>query len=135
MSAKVQGPIVQSVNSLTSSLVVKLLTVLVSKIFNLQIFLLKKCEWLLQMQKRHIFLAKILAYMPYLIIKVLTFYTLTNNIVSFEQLGPGFLVFYCTLYFYRLADIYDGYGPFRIQRTASRKHAYIILTPFNPTVI
>ena len=63
------------------------------------------------------------------------FYTLTNNIVSFEQLGPGFLVFYCTLYFYRLADIYDGYGPFRIQRTASRKHAYIILTPFNPTFI
>ena len=35
----------------------------------------------------HIFSAKILAYMPYLMIKVLTM--LTNDIVSFEQLGPG----------------------------------------------
>ena len=34
----------------------------------------------------HIFSAKILAYMPYLVINVLT---LTNDIVSFEQLGPG----------------------------------------------
>ena len=31
--------------------------------------------------------AKIFAYMPYLIIKLLTG-TLTNHIVSFEQLGP-----------------------------------------------
>ena len=41
---KVQGPVVQSVVSLTSSLVVKLLTVLVSTISNSQVFLLKKCE-------------------------------------------------------------------------------------------
>ena len=34
----------------------------------------------------NIFSAKILLYMPYLMIKVLM---LTNNIVSFEQLGPG----------------------------------------------
>ena len=34
----------------------------------------------------HIFSANILAYMPYLIIKVLT--KLTNDIVSFEQLSP-----------------------------------------------
>ena len=33
----------------------------------------------------HIFSAKILAYMPYLMIKVLT-----NDIVSFEQLGPAY---------------------------------------------
>ena len=59
--------------SLTSSLVVKMLTVLVSTISNLQVFLLKKCEWLLQMQKLLTFFsAKILAYMPYLTIKVLT---------------------------------------------------------------
>ena len=38
------GPVVQSVVSLTSSLVVKMLTVLVSTISNLQVFLLKKCE-------------------------------------------------------------------------------------------
>ena len=41
---KVLGPVVQSIVSLTSSLVVKMLTVLVSTIFNAQVFLLKKCE-------------------------------------------------------------------------------------------
>ena len=66
------GPVVQSIVSLTSSLVVKILTVLVSAISNSQVFLLKKCEWPLQMQKllTGIFSAKILAYMPYLMIKV-----------------------------------------------------------------
>ena len=39
-----QGPVVQSIVSLTSSLVVKMLTVLVSTISSLQLFLLKKCE-------------------------------------------------------------------------------------------
>ena len=38
------GPVVQSIVSLTSSLVVKMLTILVSTISNSQIFLLKKCE-------------------------------------------------------------------------------------------
>ena len=42
------GPVVQSIVSLTSSLVVKMLTVLVSIISNSQIFLVKKCEYLLQ---------------------------------------------------------------------------------------
>ena len=41
---KILGPVVQSVVSLTSSLVVKMLTVLVSTIPNSQVFLLKKCE-------------------------------------------------------------------------------------------
>ena len=40
----IQGPVVQSIISLTSSLVVKVLTVLVSTISNPQVFLLKKCE-------------------------------------------------------------------------------------------
>ena len=35
----------------------------------------------------HSFSAKILAYMPYLMIKVLTI-MLTNDVISFEQLGP-----------------------------------------------
>ena len=39
-----QGPVVQSIVSLTSLLVVKMLTVLVNTISNLQVFLLKKCE-------------------------------------------------------------------------------------------
>ena len=38
------GPVVESFVSLTSSLVVKMLTVLVSTIFNSQVFLLKKNE-------------------------------------------------------------------------------------------
>ena len=37
-----QGPVVQSIVSLTSSLVVKMLTVLVSTMSNSQVFLLKK---------------------------------------------------------------------------------------------
>ena len=74
------GPSCQSIISLTSSLVFKMLTVLVSTISNSQVFLLKKKMWV----DFHIFSAKILAYMPYLIIKILT----TNDIVSSEQLGP-----------------------------------------------
>ena len=38
------GPVVQSIVSITSSLMVKMLTVLVSTISNSQVFLLKKCE-------------------------------------------------------------------------------------------
>ena len=55
-----QGPVVQSTVSLTSSLVVKMLTVLVSIISKSQVFLL-------QMQKLLTFFQqKILAYFPYL---------------------------------------------------------------------
>ena len=64
-------PVVQNIVSLMSSLVVKMLTVLVSTISNSQIFLLKKCEELLQMQKLLTFFSKI-AYMPYLMIKHVT---------------------------------------------------------------
>ena len=42
--ANIQGPVVQSIISLTSSLVVRILTVLVSTISNSQVFLQKKCE-------------------------------------------------------------------------------------------
>ena len=44
MIKKYLGPVVQSIVSLTSSLVVKMLTILVSTIYNSQVFLLKKCE-------------------------------------------------------------------------------------------
>ena len=43
-SKGVLGPVVQSVVSFTSLLVVKMLTVLVSTISNPQLFLMKKCE-------------------------------------------------------------------------------------------
>ena len=65
------GPVVQSTISLTSSLVVKMLTVLVSTIFNSHVFLPKKCEKLLQ-KLLTFFSTKILAYLPYFMIKVLT---------------------------------------------------------------
>ena len=58
------GPVVQSAVSLTSSLVVKMLTALVSTIP--KFFQKKKCK-----SYSH-FSAKILAYVPYLVIKILT---------------------------------------------------------------
>ena len=85
-----QGPVVQSIVSQTSSLVLKMLTVLVSSLSNSQVYLLKKnvssfCS------KKHVssfsrffFQQKVLA-----IFNDQSFNeTLTNGIVSFEQLGP-----------------------------------------------
>ena len=81
------GPVVQSIISLTSSLVVRMLTVLVSTISNSQVFLLKKCEQLLQMQKLlTFFFSKNISI--YAIFNDQSFNdTLTNDIVSFQQLG------------------------------------------------
>ena len=70
-----QGPGVQSVVSLTNTSVVKILTALVSTISNSRVFLLKKCE------ATHIFSAKLIAYMSYLMIKVLTIRLLTTSFV------------------------------------------------------
>ena len=67
------GPVVQSIISLTSLLVVKILTLLVSTISNSQVFFAEKM-WvaLANANVTHILSAKILANMPYLMIKVLT---------------------------------------------------------------
>ena len=81
MHCTFQGPVVQSIVSLTCSLVVKMLTVLRSIISNSQVFLLKKCE-------KHFFSKNISIYA---IFNDQTFnYMLTSDIVSFEQLGPDF---------------------------------------------
>ena len=111
------GPVVQSIVSLTSLLVVKMLTVLVNTISNSQVFLLKnvssfcKCKVAFANAKAtHIFLAKILAYMSYLMIKVLT--VLTNNIVSFEQLGPDYLGLLWNL---RGLDIHSRFAAISLQ--------------------
>ena len=87
--SELQGPVVQSIVSLTTSLVIKTVTVLVNTISNSQVFLLKKWEQLLQMQKLLTFFsAKIIASMPYAIFNDQSFNDmLTNNIVSFET-GP-----------------------------------------------
>ena len=72
-----QGPVVQSIVNLTSSLVVKISTVLVRTISNSQIVLLKNA---------HFFSRNISVYA---IFNDQSFNnTLTNDIVSFEQLGP-----------------------------------------------
>ena len=43
--------------------------------------------WIANVKATHIFSAKIIAYMPYL--KISFNDTFSNDIVSFEQLGPG----------------------------------------------
>ena len=75
-----QDPVVQSVASLTSSLVVKMLTVLVNTISNSQEFLLKK------MWATHIFFSQNISIYVIFNDQILKD-TLTNDIVSFEQLG------------------------------------------------
>ena len=78
------NPVVQSIVTLTSLLDLKMYIVLVSTVSNSQVFLQEKYEHLLQMQK-------LLTFFPqkyyYLMIKVLN-KILTNNIISFEQMGP-----------------------------------------------
>ena len=67
------GPVVQSIVSLTSLLVIKMLTVLASTISNFTgIFAAKMWVAFVNANATHIFSVKILAYMPYLMIKILT---------------------------------------------------------------
>ena len=74
------GRVVQSIISLTSPLVVKMLTALVSTISNSQLFL--------QVQKLLTFFSKNISI--YAIFNDQRFNdTLTNDIVTVEQLGPG----------------------------------------------
>ena len=109
-------PVVQNIISLTSSLVIKMLTILVSKTSNLQVFLLKKkCKSYshLQMQKLLTFFsAKILAYIPYLMILTKvndqSFNdTLTNDVVNFEQPGSD-LFFFFFFFFFRENKVWDS---------------------------
>ena len=89
-TADVQGPIVQSIVSLTSWLKVKMLTVLVSTISNSQIFLLKKLSSFCKCKSYSHFFSKN-TNIVYAIFNDQSFNdTLTNDIVSFEQLGPEF---------------------------------------------
>ena len=75
-----QGPVVQSIVSLTSSLVVKMLIVLVSTISNSQVFLLKNVSSL------NFFCKNICVYA---IINDQSFNdSLINDSITFEQLGP-----------------------------------------------
>ena len=85
-----QGPVVQSIVSLTSLLVVKMLTVLVNTISNSQVFLLKNVSSFCKCKSNSHFFSKNTSI--YVIFNDQSFNgMLTNNIVSFEQLGPDYL--------------------------------------------
>ena len=87
--AKHQSPVVQNTVSLTSSLVVKMLTVLVSRISNSQVFLLKNVSSFCKCKSYSHFFSKNIN--VYAIFNNQSFNdTLTNNIVSFEQMGLFF---------------------------------------------
>ena len=80
-----QGPVFQSIVSLTSSLVVKMLTVLVSTITNSQAFLLTNVSSFCKCKNYSHFFSKNIS--VYALFSDQNFNdTLTNDIVSFEQL-------------------------------------------------
>ena len=81
------GPVVQSILSLTSSLVVKMLTALVSTVSNSVIFAEKNVSSFCKCKSYSHFFTKNISL--YAIFNDQSFNdTLINNIVSFEQLGP-----------------------------------------------
>ena len=85
----IQGPVVQSVVSLTSSLRVISLTVLADSIHNILIFFAEKMWVAFALQKLLTFFQqKISAYLRITAADVNFNESLTNDIVSFEQLGP-----------------------------------------------
>ena len=89
MDAKL-GPVVQSVVTLNCSLVVKMLTVLVSTVSKSHVFLLKNVSSFCKCKSYSHFFSKNIS--TYAIFNDQSFNdTLTNDIVSFEQLGPGFV--------------------------------------------
>ena len=82
----IQDPVVQSVVSLTSSLRVISLTVLADLIQNILIFFAEKMWVAFALQKLLTFFQQKIS--AYLHIDVNFNESLTNNVVSFEQLGP-----------------------------------------------
>ena len=85
-----QGSVVQSIVSLTSSWVVKTLTVLVSTIFKSQVFLLKNVSSFCKCKSySHFFQQNISVYAIFNDQSLND--TSTNDIASFQQLGPGVL--------------------------------------------
>ena len=88
---KLQGPVVQSVVSLTSSLRVISLTVLVDSIYNILKFFAEKMWVAFALQNAtHIFFSKKFQHIC-VSLDVNFNKSLTNDVVSFEQLGPVLL--------------------------------------------
>ena len=83
----IKGSVVQSIVSLTSLLVVKMLTVLVNTISNSHVFCRKNVSSFCKCKSYSHFFSKNIC--KYAIFNEQSFNdTLTNDIVSFEQLGP-----------------------------------------------
>ena len=170
---RILGPVVQSVVSLTSSLRVISLTIVADSIYiTFWYFLLKKCDC---KSYSHFFSKKFQHICVSLDVNFNK--SLTNDIVSFEQLGSGWVLcdqncfklpffysfplivprrflscnssLYVRLWFNMwclfcpyLCLIFLSFGasgslvfPGYLHFTSSRKHAYIISTPLNPTFI
>ena len=86
-SVQHQGPVVQSIVSLTSSLRVISLTVLADSIHNILIFFAEKMWVAFALQKLLTFFSK--KFQRICVSPHVNFNeSLTNDIVSFEQLGP-----------------------------------------------
>ena len=94
-----QGPVVQSVVSLMSSLRVISLTVLANSMFNILIFFAEKICWFYFAEKMWVaFAVQCKSYSHFFRKKIQHIWvsldvnfneSLTNDVVSFEQLGPG----------------------------------------------
>ena len=84
---KYLGPVVQSIVSLTSSLRVIMLTVLADSIYNILIFFAEKMWVAIALQKLLTFFQQKIQHIC-VSLHVNFNESLTNDIVSFEQLGP-----------------------------------------------
>ena len=84
------GPVVQNVVSLTSSLRVISLTVLADSIYNILIFFAEKMWVAFALQKLLTFFHKKFQHIC-ISLDVNFNESLTNDVVSFKQLGPGVL--------------------------------------------
>ena len=93
----IQDPVVQSTVSLTSSLRVISLTILADSIYNILTFFAEKMRVAFALQKLFTFFQQnISAYCVSLDVNFNA--SLTNDIVSFEQLGPNFYNIMVELY-------------------------------------
>ena len=90
----VQGPVFQSIVSLTSLFRVIPLTVLADSIHNILIFFAEKMWAAFALQKLLTFFFSKKFQHICVSLKVNFNESLTNDVVSFEQLGPGFYVLY-----------------------------------------
>ena len=93
MYLKLQGPVVQTVVSLTSSLRAISLTVLADSIYNIVIYFAEKMWVAFALQKLLTFFSKKIQRIC-VSLDVNFNGLITNDVVSFEQLGPGIYLKY-----------------------------------------